>query len=59
MLEAYIPILLFVLVAIGFAISALVFAWLWRRSGSLWAPALFHMAANLLMELLLASTFRP
>lgn len=37
---------------------ALVFAWLWRRSGSLWAPALFHMAANLLMELLLASTFR-
>lgn len=38
---------------------ALVFAWLWRRSGSLWAPALFHMGANLLMELLLASTFRP
>jgi membrane protease YdiL (CAAX protease family) len=38
---------------------ALVFAWLWRRSGSLWAPALFHMASNLLMELLLASTFRP
>ena len=30
MLEAYIPILLFVLVAIGFAISALVFAWLVR-----------------------------
>ncbi len=30
MLEAYIPILLFVLVAIGFAISALVFAWLIR-----------------------------
>lgn len=38
---------------------ALVFAWLWRRSGTLWAPALFHMSANLLMELLLASTFRP
>lgn len=37
---------------------ALVFAWLWRASGSLWAPALFHMAANLLMDLLLASTFR-
>ncbi|WAS93607.1 myxosortase MrtZ [Nannocystis punicea] len=37
---------------------ALVFAWLWRRSGNLWAPALFHMSANLLMELLLASTFR-
>ena len=36
---------------------ALVFAWLWRRSGSLWAPALFHTAANLLMDLLLASTF--
>ncbi len=30
MLEAYIPILLFVLVAIAFAISALVFAWLVR-----------------------------
>ena len=30
MLEAYIPILVFVLVAIGFAISALVFAWLVR-----------------------------
>ena len=28
MLEAYIPILLFVLVAIGFAIAALVLAWL-------------------------------
>ena len=36
---------------------ALVFAWLWRRSGSLWAPALFHTAANLLMDLLLESTF--
>jgi membrane protease YdiL (CAAX protease family) len=35
---------------------ALVFAWLWRRSGSLWAPALFHAAANLMMELMLAST---
>jgi NADH-quinone oxidoreductase subunit A len=30
MLEAYIPILLFLVVAIGFAISALVFAWLIR-----------------------------
>lgn len=39
---------------------ALVFAWLWRRSGSLWAPALFHTAANVLMTVLLASTFpRP
>ncbi|MCA9658920.1 MAG: CPBP family intramembrane metalloprotease [Myxococcales bacterium] len=37
----------------------LVFAWLWRRSGSLWAPALFHTASNLLMDLLLASTFPP
>ncbi len=36
---------------------ALVFAWLWRRSGSLWAPALFHVASNLLMDVLLASTF--
>jgi len=36
---------------------ALAFAWLWRRSGSLWAPALFHAASNLLMDLLLASTF--
>jgi len=36
---------------------ALVFAWLWRRSDSLWAPALFHVAANLLMDVLLASTF--
>jgi membrane protease YdiL (CAAX protease family) len=36
---------------------ALAFAWLWRRSGSLWAPALFHAGANLLMELLEASTF--
>lgn len=38
---------------------ALAFAWLWRRSGSLWAPALFHAASNLLMDLLLASTFPP
>lgn len=36
---------------------ALVFSWLWRRSGSLWAPALFHAAANLLMAVLIASTF--
>ncbi|MCA9691615.1 MAG: CPBP family intramembrane metalloprotease [Myxococcales bacterium] len=36
---------------------SLVFAWLWRRSGSLWAPALFHLAANLLMDALLATTF--
>lgn len=38
---------------------ALVFAWLWRRSDSLWAPALFHAASNLLMDLLLASTLPP
>ena len=38
---------------------ALVFAWLWRRSNSLWAPALFHVASNLLMDMLLASTFPP
>lgn len=36
---------------------ALVFAWLWRKSGSLWAPALFHFASNLLMAFLLASLF--
>ena len=36
---------------------ALVFSWLWRKSGSLWAPALFHAASNLLMAVLLASTF--
>lgn len=36
---------------------ALVFSWLWRRSGSLWAPALFHAASNLLMALLIESTF--
>ena len=38
-------------------IPAMVFAWLWRRSGSLWAPALFHFASNLLMQVLLASLF--
>ncbi len=36
---------------------ALVFSWLFRKSGSLWAPALFHAASNLLMAVLLASTF--
>ncbi|MBK8237272.1 MAG: CPBP family intramembrane metalloprotease [Deltaproteobacteria bacterium] len=36
---------------------SLLFSWLWRRSGSLWAPALFHAAANLLMAMLIASTF--
>jgi membrane protease YdiL (CAAX protease family) len=36
---------------------ALVFSWLWRKSGSLWAPALFHAAANLVMAVLIASTF--
>ncbi len=36
---------------------SLVFSWLWRRSGTLWAPALFHAASNLLMAILLASTF--
>ncbi len=36
---------------------ALVFSWLWRRSNTLWAPALFHAASNLLMAVLLASTF--
>lgn len=38
---------------------SLVFCWLWRRSGSLWAPALFHATANLLMAVLIASTFPP
>jgi len=38
---------------------SLVFSWLWRRSGSLWAPALFHAASNLLMAVLIASTFPP
>lgn len=36
---------------------SLLFGWLWRRSGTVWAPALFHAACNLLMDLLLASTF--
>lgn len=36
---------------------ALVFSWLWRKSNTLWAPALFHAASNLLMAILLASTF--
>lgn len=36
---------------------SLLFSWLWRGSGSLWAPALFHAASNLLMAVLLASTF--
>lgn len=36
---------------------SLLFSWLWRGSGSLWAPALFHAASNLLMGVLLASTF--
>ena len=36
---------------------ALLFAWLWRKSNSLWAPALFHAASNLLMAVLMASTF--
>lgn len=36
---------------------SLLFSWLWRRSGSLWAPALFHAASNLLMGVLIASTF--
>jgi len=36
---------------------SLVFSWLWRGSGSLWAPALFHAGSNLMMAVLLASTF--
>lgn len=36
---------------------SLLFSWLWRGSGSLWAPALFHAASNLLMAVLIASTF--
>lgn len=36
---------------------ALAFAWLWRYSGSLWAPTIFHVASNLAMDLLMASTF--
>lgn len=38
---------------------SLLFAWLWRKSDSLWAPTLFHAAANLLMAVLIASTFPP
>ncbi len=38
---------------------ALLFAWLWKRSGSVWAPALVHAGANLLMQVVLASTFAP
>jgi membrane protease YdiL (CAAX protease family) len=36
---------------------AMLFAWLWRKSNSLWAPALFHAGSNLLMAILIASTF--
>jgi membrane protease YdiL (CAAX protease family) len=36
---------------------SLLFSFLWRRSGSLWAPALFHAGSNVLMSVLLASTF--
>lgn len=36
---------------------ALLFAWLWRKSNTLWAPTLLHAASNLLMALLFASTF--
>ncbi len=35
----------------------LVFAYLWKRTGSLWAGTLFHAASNLLMAVLLSSTF--
>lgn len=35
----------------------LLFAWLWRRSGSIWAPTLVHAASNLFMQWLLAVTF--
>lgn len=38
---------------------ALCFAWIWRKSGTLWAPILVHAGANLLMQVLLASTFPP
>jgi membrane protease YdiL (CAAX protease family) len=37
---------------------ALIFAWLWRRSGSIWAPTLYHLGCNLFMDLLLALTFQ-
>lgn len=36
---------------------AMLFAWLWRRSNSLWAPTLVHAGSNLLMAILIASTF--
>lgn len=36
---------------------SLLFSWLWRKSNSLWAPALFHAGSNLLMAVLMASTF--
>ena len=35
----------------------LAFAWLWKKTGSLWAGTLFHAASNLLMSVLLATTF--
>ena len=38
-------------------VPALAFAWLWRKTGTLWAPALYHLGCNLLMELLMATTF--
>jgi len=37
---------------------SIVFVWIWRKSGSLWAPTLFHVASNLLMDFLLTSTFQ-
>lgn len=36
---------------------ALLFAWLWRKSNSLWVPTFVHAGANLLMAVLIASTF--
>ena len=44
---------------LGTFFPALIFAWLWRKSDSLWAPAIFHAGSNLLMQVLLASTFPP
>ncbi|RMG97579.1 MAG: CPBP family intramembrane metalloprotease [Deltaproteobacteria bacterium] len=35
----------------------LLFAWLWKKTGSLWAGTLFHAASNLLMSVLLSTTF--
>ncbi|TPV96761.1 MAG: CPBP family intramembrane metalloprotease [Myxococcales bacterium FL481] len=35
----------------------LLFAWLWRRGGSIWAPTLVHATSNLFMQWLLAVTF--